>query len=136
MHKVSQNLQVETFHAASGILSSMSLVKSDVKVTRLYWIRNVPSGEQRGMHAHKSLRQIFICLSGKVSIKFDDGRETATFKLDSTSNGITVEPGLWRELFAFSEDALVLVVCDQPYDEKDYIRNYDEFLSWKMIHDK
>ncbi len=136
MRKVSQNLQVDTFHAASGILSSMSLAKSDIEITRIYWIRNVPSGEQRGMHAHKSLRQIFICLSGKVSIKFDDGNETVTFNLDSSSYGITVEPGLWRELYGFSEDALVLVACDQPYDEEDYIRSYDEFLSWKVIHDK
>jgi dTDP-4-dehydrorhamnose 3,5-epimerase-like enzyme len=134
MRKVSQNLQVETFRAATGTLSSLSLATSDFEVTRLYWIRNVPSGEQRGMHAHKSLRQIFLCLSGKVSIKFDDGNETVTFNLDSASNGITVEPGLWRELYAFSEDALVLVVCDQPYDEDDYIRNYDEFLAWRMIH--
>ena len=133
MLKVSQDLPIEAFHSSSGTLSSLSLARPDFRVSRLYWITKVPPGEKRGMHAHKSLRQLFVCLSGHVSIKFDDGIETTTFNLDSSSKGISVEPGLWRELFGFSRDALVLVICDQSYDERDYIRDYSEFLRWKTL---
>lgn len=131
MNEVSRNFLVEDFHSTSGLLRALNLDPSDFQIKRIYWISKVPHGETRGMHAHKHLRQIFVCLTGQLSVKFDDGKETSVFVLDEKANCITVEPGLWRELYNFSQDSVLLVLCDEVYDEQDYIRDYEEFIRWK-----
>ena len=131
MNEVSRNFSVEDFYSASGLLRALTLDSSDFEIKRIYWISKVPHGEIRGMHAHKHLRQIFICLSGQLSVKFDDGIETNVYVLTEKDSCITVEPGLWRELYDFSQDSMLMVLCDEVYDEQDYIRDYEEFILWK-----
>ena len=97
-------------------------------VKRVYYIYDTASGVARGFHAHKTLEQILICIHGSCKIRLDDGREQAVVPLNSPSEGLYVGPGMWREMFDFSEDAVLMVLADQLYDESDYIRNYDAFL--------
>lgn len=85
---------------------------------------------RRGFHAHKTLQQILICTSGSCKIHLDDGTETAEITLDKPYEGLFIGSNLWREMYDFSPDAVLMVLASQMYDEGDYIRNYDEFLKF------
>lgn len=94
----------------------------------MYWLRG-PSAE-RGAHAHRALRQIMICLSGKVQIDFSDGRERLAIEL-RVNDALTVEPGLWRDINPLAEGDILLVGASAHFDESDYIRDYEHFLKWR-----
>ena len=85
-------------------------------------------GVVRGHHAHKSLEQILVCIHGSCKIKLDDGREQKVVPLEKPYEGLYVGNNMWREMFDFSPDAVLMVFASELYDEADYIRDYDEFL--------
>ena len=99
-------------------------------VKRIYYIYETKKGVRRGFHAHKQLQQILICVSGSCKIHLDDGNETEEVLLDSPTRGLYISNNLWREMYDFSQDAVLLVLASELYDESDYIRNYDEFLKF------
>ena len=108
-----------------------SQVPFDIK--RIYWVYDVPAGESRGSHAHKTLEQLMIAVSGSFSVTLDDGTEKRTFFLNRPYQGLYLRPGLWRNLEDFSSGSVVLVLASELYDENDYIRDYSEFLSFRGI---
>lgn len=97
---------------------------------RIYWLYGLSPNSIRGSHAHKTLRQFFWAASGTVSIQLQDGRESETVHLNSNEYGLFIEPGIWRNLYHFSKDAVILVAANQKYDEHDYIRDWDEYCEW------
>ena len=99
---------------------------------RIYYIYNVPAGQERGRHAHKILQQLIIAVCGSFDLIVDDGKAKKKFKLNSPTKGIQMPSGLWRELKNFSTDSVCLVICSNEYDESDYIRNYQDFLNFKL----
>lgn len=100
-------------------------------VQRVYYICGVKDKSIiRGFHAHKKLRQVVICLGGRCDVIVDDGHERETIILDKPNKAITIEPGIWREMTNFSENATLLVLASDIYDESDYIRNYDDYLTY------
>ena len=103
------------------------------KVRRVYYLYDTKDGVRRGFHAHKSLQQILICVSGSCKILLDDGREKETVVLDRPDIGLFVGNSMWREMYDFSSDAVLMVLASELYDESDYIRNYDEFLRYNGI---
>jgi oxalate decarboxylase/phosphoglucose isomerase-like protein (cupin superfamily) len=98
-------------------------------IKRIYLIYDVPGGEIRGSHSYKKLEEVIIALSGCFDLVVQDGFETKTFTLNRSYNAIYVPHGLWRTLQNFSTNALCLVLASEEYDESDYIRNYDDFLT-------
>ncbi|WP_303851736.1 FdtA/QdtA family cupin domain-containing protein [Seleniivibrio woodruffii] len=101
-------------------------VPFDIK--RVYYIFNTKVGVRRGFHAHLKLRQLLICTSGSCTVLLDDGRKKVDVKLDSPSKGLIIEGLLWREMYDFSPDCVLMVLADEHYREEDYIRNYDSFM--------
>ena len=99
-------------------------------IKRVYYMYDTLAGVRRGFHAHKKLKQILICTSGSCKIHLDDGKETKEITLDKPYEGLFIESNLWREMYDFSEDAVLMVLASEVYDESDYIRNYDEFLKY------
>ena len=97
-------------------------------IRRVYWISSVPSGCSRGFHAHTDLEQILICVCGSVSILVDDGRVRQTYSLSRSDKGLYLGPMIWREMFDFSDNAVLLVLASKKYDENDYINDYDKFM--------
>jgi dTDP-4-dehydrorhamnose 3,5-epimerase-like enzyme len=85
-------------------------------------------GVRRGYHAHKKLEQILVCINGSCKILLDNGKEKKIVSLEKRYEGVYVPPGIWREMFDFSEDAVLMAIVSELYNEEDYIRNYDEFL--------
>mgnify|MGYP006052180759 CR=1 FL=1 len=100
------------------------------EVKRVFWNYNVPEGKSRGAHAHKQLRQLLIAIGGSFTVNVDDGIENKSFLLDNPYKGLLVEAGEWSSEDYFSPGAVCLVLCDDHYDENDYIRNYDDFKQW------
>jgi len=100
-------------------------------IKRIYYIYNVPKKIKRGFHAHKTLEQVLICMSGSVKIKVDDGNEKNIIELNTPNKGLYIGLGIWREMYDFNQSSVLLVLASEYYDENDYIRDYEEFL--KMI---
>ena len=100
------------------------------EIARVYYIYDVPSGSTRAGHAHRTLHQIFLALSGSFVVHLDDGHRKEEFALNRPSTGLYVPPGAWRVIDDFSGGAVMLVLASAVYDEADYIRSYDEFLRY------
>ena len=95
-------------------------------VRRCYFIYDV-ADKPRGLHAHKALDQIFICLQGACDIVLDDGKQKTTLRMDSPTTAVHVGPMIWHEMHNFSGKCIFLSLASDVYDESDYIRDYDEF---------
>lgn len=102
------------------------------KIKRTYMIYDVPGGEIRGSHAYKELDEVIISLSGCFDLVVSDGIETRTFTLNRSYNAVYVPHGLWRTLQNFSTNALSLVLASTEYNEDDYIRDYNDFISFNQ----
>lgn len=100
------------------------------EIKRIYYIHGVPDGSRRGGHAHKALRQILFCPYGSIEIILDDAKERISIMLDSADKGLVIGPGLWREMIWHEENSVLCVAASEYYDEKDYIRNYEDFLKY------
>lgn len=98
-------------------------------IQRVYYLYDVPGGAQRGGHAHKGLHQLIIAMSGSFDVLLDDGNEKRRYHLNRSYNGLYVCPMIWRELDNFSSGSVLIVLASNRYDEADYYRNYDDFLS-------
>ncbi|MPM19680.1 TDP-4-oxo-6-deoxy-alpha-D-glucose-3,4-oxoisomerase [bioreactor metagenome] len=105
--------------------------KFDFDVKRIYFTRDVPVGQIRGHHAHKTLQQVLLCPHGAIRVTLDDGlgnKESAI--LDTPEKGLYVGPALWRTMEWLKPESLLLVFASQNYIAEDYIRDYDLFLGF------
>lgn len=96
-------------------------------IRRVYYLYDVPGGSDRGSHAHKSLHQFIVAMSGSFDVVLDDGREKKRFHLNRSYYGLYVCPMMWRDLDNFSSGAVCMVLASEYYDENDYLRDYAEF---------
>ena len=125
-------VEMDKHHHETGnitVIENGKTIPFDVK--RVYYLYDIPGGESRGAHAHKELKQLIIAASGSFEVTLDDGNVKRTFTLNRPYQGLLVVPGIWRELNNFSSGAVCLVMASLPYDEKDYIREYDHFINYK-----
>ncbi len=99
-------------------------------VKRAYWVYDVPAGECRGGHAHKLCKEVLIALSGSFHVTIDNGEEQKTVLLNHPYQGLLIDTDVWRTLDDFSSGAVCLVLASEPFDEGDYIREYDDFLRY------
>lgn len=97
-------------------------------IQRFYVFTNVPPDSVRGAHAHKRTEQALFCLRGSLKLLIDDGVMKRMHAVDTLSKGILLRSKVWHVLSDFSKDCLALVFASEPYDEADYIRDYQEFL--------
>jgi len=100
------------------------------KIKRVYYMYDTKDGVRRGYHAHKKLEQILICIHGSCKILLDNGTEKKVVSLEKPYEGLYVSNSMWREMFDFSSDAVLMVLASEVYQEEDYIRNYEEFLKF------
>ena len=102
------------------------------EIRRVYYLYDLPGGEsRRGSHAHLELEQLLVCIMGSIDVVLHDGKEKKKTTLHRANQGLLLPKMIWRDLGNFSSGAICLVLASQPYDEKDYIRDYDEFLKRK-----
>lgn len=98
-------------------------------IKRVYYLYDVPGGAVRGGHAHKTLHQVLIAMSGSFDITLDDGHEKKRFHLNRSYNGLYICPMIWRELDNFSSGSVCMVLASDFFSEDDYYRDYDTFIS-------
>lgn len=100
------------------------------EIKRVYYMYDTKKGVHRGFHAHKNLEQILICIHGSCDVLLDNGKEKKIISLEKPYEGLYVPNNMWREMYNFSKDAVLMVLASEPYIEEDYIRDYDEFLKF------
>lgn len=100
------------------------------KMERVYWTYDVPSGESRGGHAHKTCEEVIVAVSGSFDVTLDNGESRETYHLNHPYQGLYVGTGIWRTLEDFSSGAVCLVMASHLFEEEDYIRDYDEYRQW------
>ena len=119
-----------------GQLIALEELKSiPFEIKRVYYMFDTASDAIRGKHAHKSLEQVLICTSGSCKILLDDGNSKTVINLDDPKKGLYISNNLWREMFDFSDDAVLMVLASDYYKEEDYIRNYEEFVKSVKRHE-
>lgn len=103
------------------------------KIERTYWIYDVPGGEVRGSHAFKEQQEFIIALSGSFDVVLNDGIKEEKFSLNRSYKGLYIPKMYWRSIENFSTNSLALIVSDKLYNEKDYIRDFEQFKSMKNV---
>lgn len=98
-------------------------------IRRIYYLYDVPGGAERGGHAHRTLQQFVVAMSGSFDFVLDDGFERRRVHLNRSYFGLYLPPMIWREIDNFSSGAVCLVLASDFYDEADYIRDYQDFLN-------
>jgi len=119
-------------HNRAGNLTALNNgVEVPFDVKRIYYTYDIPSGATRGGHAHRGLCQYLIAASSSFDVLLDDGCNKKLIHLDRPNFALQIVPGIWRELLNFSSGAICMVLASEKYDESDYIRDYQDFLSFK-----
>ena len=114
-----------------GTLVSVEQMKNlPFEIKRCYYMYDTKPGVRRGFHAHKALKQVLLCVHGSCKVLLDNGKEKEIVTLDRPNLGLIIESNIWREMFDFTEDAVLMVLASELYDESDYIRNYDDFIKY------
>jgi dTDP-4-dehydrorhamnose 3,5-epimerase-like enzyme len=98
-------------------------------VKRVFSVVNAKGGSKRGQHAHKKCNQLICCVAGEVNLICDDGNTQIEILLTPSNEAALVPSGLWAVQEYIQDNSVIIVFCDQPYDENDYIRDYDEFIN-------
>ncbi len=109
-----------------SFIEGQNHIPFDIK--RVYYLYDVPGGAERGGHAHYDLQQVIIAMSGSFDIVLNDGYEKKRIHLNRSYNAVYLPTMLWRELDNFSSGSVCLVLASEIFTEKDYIRNYDDYL--------
>lgn len=97
---------------------------------RVYWTYDVPGGESRGGHAHKTCKEMIVAVSGSFTVSLDNGHERCQYHLNHPYQGLLVDTGIWRTLDDFSSGSVCLVLASDLFDESDYIYDYEDFIKY------
>jgi dTDP-4-dehydrorhamnose 3,5-epimerase-like enzyme len=98
------------------------------EIQRIFYIYGTKSGVIRGQHANRNSEFVLINVSGKSKVLIDDGNEKAVIHLDEPRKGVYINKLVWKDMYDFSEDSILLVLSSEKYDGAEYIRNYEDFI--------
>ncbi|GAB4296026.1 MAG: FdtA/QdtA family cupin domain-containing protein [Thiohalomonadaceae bacterium] len=124
------NFKVHGEH--DGRLIALEEMSADVpfEIKRIYYIYDVRDGLRRGFHAHKKLKQLIICVRGSCKILLDDTKNRDVIELNSPSIGVYIYQPLWREMYDFTNDCVLLVLASEHYNTEDYLFDYKEYVRY------
>ena len=128
------NVQIIAIPKIEERRGNLSVIENDTvpfDIKRVYYLYDVPSGAERGGHAHKNLQQFLVALSGSFDVVLNNGNEERIITLNKPYEGLLINSGIWRELQNFSSGSVCLVVASEVYIEDDYIRDFEEFIKYK-----
>lgn len=135
MHNTVQSLKLTKlphyFEDNGDLVAVEGMINVPFNILRVFVVR-APNGSVRGKHAHRKCAQFLACSTGAIEVLCDDGMNTATFLLDHPNAGLLIPAGIWAEQTYRGENATLTVLCDQRYDEMDYIREYETFLVFRQ----
>lgn len=114
----------------SSLVVVESFKKCPFDIKRIFYIFDVPKGEIRGQHANLNSQFFFIALNGSCEIKIDDGKKQEFVKLERANEGLFLDKMLWKEMFNFSKDCILLVLSNTYYDKNEYVYDYEKYLEF------
>lgn len=120
--------KIENDRGNLTVVQTRETVPFDIK--RVFYLYDIPGGEARGAHAHKECHQFLVAASGSFEVVLDDGHEKRTVYLNRPFKGLHIPPGIWAAEQEFSSGAVCLVLASEPYEEADYIRDYEDYLKF------
>ena len=100
------------------------------KISRIFYLYDIPGGVDRGAHAHKTCHQFLVAASGSFEVELNDGLSRRNVLLNRPYYGLHIPPGIWAAEVGFSSGAICLVIASHCYDEKDYIRDFSEYVEY------
>jgi hypothetical protein len=122
-------IQLPKVQAISGNITSLNNgIDAPFDVKRIFYIYDIPSGEDRGAHAHKECHQLLVAITGAFEVEVFDGNQKLRFLLNQPDRGLHIPPGIWASEVNFSGGGICLVLASHEYQESDYIRDYNNFL--------
>jgi hypothetical protein len=125
-------VELSKVQATSGNITSLNnSIDAPFDVKRIFYIYDIPSGEDRGEHAHKECHQLLVAITGAFEVEVFDGNQKLRFLLNQPDKGLHIPPGIWASEVNFSGGGICLVLASHEYDEADYIRDYQEYLEYK-----
>jgi len=125
-------IELQRINNRSGNITPVTNnVNVPFEIKRVFYIYDIPGGENRGAHAHKECHQFLIAASGSFEIEMDDGINKRTITLNRPYYGLHIPPGIWAAEKGFSSGTVCLVLTSHKYDETDYLREYNIFRTWK-----
>lgn len=127
------NIEIIDIPKVKEVRGNLAIIEKDTvpfEIKRVYYLYDVPSDAHRGGHAHKDLKQVLIALSGSFDVLLKDGVTAQTVTLNKPDKGLLIHNNIWREMENFSSGAVCLVIASNEFEESDYIREYDEFLTY------
>lgn len=120
-------------HNESGNLTALqNNIDIPFNVKRIYYLYDVPMGSDRGGHGHYELEQYIVAASGSFTFILDDGKNKKEVFLNDPSKALYIKPGIWREIVNFSSGSICLVLASMEYTERDYIREYEDYLKYRV----
>lgn len=130
-------IEIDKHQHEKGNISVIENGKSiPFEVNRVFYLYDIPGGEDRGTHAHRECHQFLVAVSGAFDIVLNDGKTKRTVTLNRPYLGLHIPPGIWAGEIGFSSGSVCLVLASHLYDAGDYIRDYDQFLAYKNGDDK
>ena len=118
-----------------GIEHSFTVANSNLNlpfdIARVYYLYNIPDGKERGGHAHKKLQQLIISIVGSFTLSLDDGTEKRRIRLSRSNCGLFIPGHIWTRVQDIAQGSVCMVLASLPYDENEYLRDYDQFLNFK-----
>lgn len=127
-------IELRTIKNRSGNITPVSNFQQiPFGIKRIFYIYDIPGGEDRGAHAHKECHQFLIAASGSFEVELNDGTVTRSVVLNRPYFGLHIPPGIWAAEKGFSSGAVCLVLASNKYDEKDYIRKYQEYVEYNCL---
>lgn len=129
-----KELKIINIPVVKDLRGNLGVVEKDTipfDIKRVYYLYDVPSDAYRGGHAHKEQLELLIALSGSFEVTLDDGKSKRSIILNKPNKGLLIPKGIWRELQDFSSGSVCLVLASDVFDEEDYIRDYNDFLTSK-----
>ena len=121
------------YNRAGNITAVQNNIEIPFAVKRIFYLYDIPGGESRGAHAHKTLHQFLIAASGSLDVTIDDGHSKKTIQLNRPYMGLHIKPMIWDYMSNFSSGSIVLVLASDEYNPADYIRDYEEFKLLRSI---
>jgi len=112
-----------------SITAINNLLEIPFEVNRVFYLYDIPGGESRGAHAHKECHQFLIAATGSFEVELFDGKVRRTVTLNRPNIGIHIPPGIWASEVNFSSSSICLVLASHHYEERDYIRQLDKYIS-------
>lgn len=129
-----QVIELPVIHFRAGNISPIENLKEiPFETKRVFYLYDIPGGESRGAHAHKECWQFLIAASGSFEVLADDGVEKKSIFLNRPNKGLLIPPGIWASELEFSSGSVCLVLASHLFNEKDYLRSYQEFLEFRKL---